>query len=131
MDHNDTVRNQELSELCESIRGLASCKEYSRCIAMICKAMQTYPSAPQPHNLLGVILEKTGDHETAMKHFRAARALDPTYCPSSQNLARYGTFCSAGKAAFDECDCRESMTASGEVQYDVRGLNHIVGRKQG
>ena len=104
MEYKEVIRSQELSELCESIRALASCKEYTRCKSMICQAMQDYPSAPQPHNLLGVILEMTGSHEAAMRHFRAARALDPTYNPSSQNLARYGTFSSIGKTAYDECD---------------------------
>ena len=129
MEKQDTIRSQELSELCESIRGLASCREYSRCIAMICQAMQDYPSAPQPHNLLGVILEATGNHPAAMKHFRAARALDPTYCPPSQNLARYGTFSSAGTTAFDECDCQETLTASEEIRYDPNGIKQIIRRE--
>ena len=129
MDHQDTIRSQELSELCECIRGLASRREYTRCISMICQAMQDYPSAPQPHNLLGVILEKTGDHAGAMKHFRAARALDPTYCPSSQNLARYGTFSEAGRTAFDECDCGGASAGTDDVRSDTKPIKPMLRRK--
>ena len=100
------TRSQALSELCESVRGLVSCREYTRCTDLIRQAMRDYPSAPQPHNLMGVVLEETGCHSAAMRHFRAARALDPTYGPPIQNLARYGTFCPTGQPAYDQCDCQ-------------------------
>ncbi|MEG0797719.1 MAG: hypothetical protein RSE47_00235 [Acidaminococcaceae bacterium] len=45
-----------------------------------------YPESPVPHNLLGIILEMENKHLTAMKHFRAAYALDPTYKPVLHNL---------------------------------------------
>lgn len=46
------------------------------------KAMGEYPHSPEPHNLMGIVLEKENEHVEAMKHFRAAWALDPTYLPA-------------------------------------------------
>ena len=105
MKINDATRCQELSDLCKNVRSLVACGNYDKCSALISQAMQSYPHAPQPHNLLGVVLEKKGNHILAMKHFRAAWALDPTYFPASQNLTTYGTFYSHGKDAYDESDC--------------------------
>lgn len=101
---NERTSKGELDVLCASVRALVSDGAYESCIEPICKAMEKYPHAPEPHNLLGIILEKTGDHLTAMKHFRAAWALDPTYLPANHNLTTYGSFFSYGRCAFDETD---------------------------
>lgn len=93
-----------LAELCASVRRLVAEKDYETCERIICQAMVEYPHAPQPHNLLGIILEKTGNHRLAMKHFRAAWALDSTYLPADYNLETYGTFFSSGNCAYDESD---------------------------
>ena len=95
----------ELDVLCSSVKALAVNGEYKTCFQITYAAMEKYPHAPHPHNLAGILLEKTGDHLTAMKHFRAAWALDPAYRPANMNLQTYGTFYSAGKAAYDESDC--------------------------
>lgn len=93
-----------LDELCTSIKKLVAQKEYKNCEKMIRKAMRDYPHAPHPHNLLGIVLEETGNHLLAMKHFRAAWALDPTYRPANYNLESFGTFFSLESCAFDEND---------------------------
>ena len=126
MKTNDTAQTRKLHDLCANVRALASSGQYDTCIALICNAMQAFPSAPQPHNLMGVLMEKTGDHPLAMKHFRAASALDPTYHPASQNLMTYGTFCSDGTVAYDECDCRETEDSACRIEYDGRGIGHFV-----
>ena len=128
MKTNEAIRSPELSDLCVQVRSLVASQEYDRCRSLICQAMTLFPSAPQPHNLLGVLLEKTGDHASAMKHFRAAWALDPTYGPASQNLSAYGTFYSRGIAAYDEEDCRDTDSTCA-IEYDVRGIGHIIRRK--
>jgi len=96
---------KELAVLCNSVRELIKHKEYHKCELLIKDAMKEYPHAPQPHNLIGILLEEKGDHITAMKHFRAAWALDPAYIPARCNLERYGSFYATGKCAFDESDC--------------------------
>lgn len=54
----------------------------------IADAMTLNMDAPQPHNLLGILCELTGDDMSARKHYRAAYALDPTYRPACRNLER-------------------------------------------
>ncbi len=128
MEIKEEVRGKELHELCAEVKKLLSSGQYDECHTLICEAMEYYPNAPQPHNLLGIMMERTGDHVGAMKHFRAAWALDPTYSPAGQNLAHYSMPCLEGKDAFDEGDCRPEKQESFEVQYDSRGIGHMLRR---
>lgn len=130
MKRKEILIENGLKELCEYVRELVYKENYEDCIAPICQAMEEYPHAPQPHNLLGIVLEKMGDHITAMKHFRASWALDPTYLPASHNLHTYGTFFSNGGCAFDESDVKESSSSSMEVVYDERGVGHVVSKNK-
>ena len=129
MKFNEATRSQELTELCATVRELVSCEKYDKCTELICEAMAAYPNAAQPHNLMGVVLEKTGNHVSSMKHFRAAWALDPTYAPSNQNLTTYGTFYSSGVIAFDECDCQKKKVPACTIEYDAHGIGHVIRRK--
>lgn len=122
----DNLSNKELDMLCVSVRAFISEGAYEACMESICKAMRRYPDAPHPHNLLGILLEKKGDHVTAMKHFRAAWALDPTYLPARQNLETYGTFYSYGTCAYDESDVPAVPPSNIEIIYDERGIGHAV-----
>lgn len=123
---NNTKSNNELKQLCTSVRAFVIDGAYEACMKPICQAMQQYPHAPEPHNLLGIILEKTGDHLTAMKHFRAAWALDPTYLPANHNLNTYGTFFSDGGCAFDESDVPPAPPSNLEIVNDERGIGRVV-----
>lgn len=123
---------EELNRLCMKVKELVSLRDYEKCESLIRSAMGNYPHAPQPHNLIGILLEKKGDHLTAMKHFRAAWALDPTYIPARQNLDCYGTFFSSGKCAYDESDCEVEEKAGKQsnyiVEYDAHGVGRFVRR---
>ena len=66
---------------------------------------------------------------TAMKHFRAAWALDPAYLPARQNLDTFGTFFSHGKSAYDESDCTEEKLEEYVTEYDANGIGHLVRRR--
>lgn len=127
MKYNAAIRSAELSELCLTVRNLAVQEDYDSCSDLICEAMGLYPCAPQPHNLLGVVLEKLGAHADAMRHFRAAMDLDPTYAPARQNLMTYGTFYSKGVAAYDECDC--GITKASEKESDGDRFGQLLRRK--
>lgn len=97
---NQTNQNndkEELNTLCISIKKLLEGFQFEKCEQLISEFMRKYPHAPEPHNLIGVTLEKQGDHISAMKHFRAAWALDPTYDPARINLEHYGTFSYRGE----------------------------------
>lgn len=119
----------ELHDLCSTVRTLVKNGEYDECKQMIRHAMEEYPDSPEPHNLMGVVLEQVRDHATAMRHFRAAYALDPTYRPASQNLNNYGTFFSDGKCAFDESDCVQRRKTNFEIEYNDYGVSHVIRRK--
>lgn len=127
---NVNIIDNELDQLCEFVRALVLEHNYEACIPSICQAMKGHPHAPHPHNLMGIVLEKMGDHITAMKHFRAAWALDPTYLPASHNLHTYGTFFSNGSCAFSESDVPESEPSKLEIVYDDRGVAHVVGQNE-
>lgn len=120
----------ELKQLCASVRAFVTKEAYESCMAPICRAMAQYPDAPEPHNLLGIVLEKKGDHAGAMKHFRAAWALDPGYRPANHNMYTYGTFYSRGKCAFDESDVPPSPESSIEIVYDEYGVGHAVKKRK-
>ncbi len=127
----DTKDSPELEQLCASVRALVINGQYGACIEQICRAMERHPHAPQPHNLLGIILEKTGDHCSAMKHFRAAWALDPTYRPADHNFHTYGTFFSQGKCAFDESDVPLEQPNNIEIVYDERRVGRAISKTIG
>ena len=100
---------KELSALCDSVKDLTNEGDFQQCELLIADAMSRYPHAPQPHNLMGVISEMRNDHEGAIKHFRAAWSLDPTYTPARQNLDNFASFYIRHEFAFDESDCKKSI----------------------
>lgn len=120
---------QELAVLCGTIRKLVKLSDYQQSELYIKEAISKYPHAPEPHNLLGLLLEAQNDHVAAMKHFRAAYALDPTYLPSRHNLEHFGTFESKRKWAYDESDCpQEKKGDSYKIEYDTNGISHVIRR---
>ena len=115
-----------LELLCREVREAVAHGNYTDCMERVCHYMAVYPSAPHPHNLMGILLEKQGNHTQAMRHFRAAWALDPTYTPAQENLETYATFHSHGQCAFDEGDCRSRSCSRLTVEYDTNGIGHVV-----
>lgn len=100
------IIEKAIDQLCEDVRTMLGDGKFQECEKAIYNAMYKYPHAAAPHNLLGIYLEKTGDHIEAMRHFRAACDLEPTYRPAEQNLIVYGTFCPGRKVcAFSLKDC--------------------------
>lgn len=72
----------ELARKCAGDRHFDAATEYVR------KAITLDPSRPEALNFLGVLMELKRDNFEAMRHYRAAIALDPTYEPARQNLHR-------------------------------------------
>ncbi len=92
--------------LCDVIRRLVENGAFDKAEREAARAMSEAPHAPEPHNLMGIILENENDHIGAMKHFRAAWALDPTYLPARFNMEQYGRFSAVERVdAYDESDC--------------------------
>lgn len=96
-------------QIIDVCRMLIDNREYDACEEMLSKAMAQEPHSAVPHNLMGVLLEKEGDHIMAMKHFRAAYGLDPTYVPARYNMDQYGAFFPTGKCAYSEDDCEPDL----------------------
>ena len=116
MDQILTEIEKELFVLCNLIRELTQKGNYSECEKFLADAMSKYPHMPQPHNLMGVLFEMKADHVAAMKHFRAAWSLDPTYIPARHNLNLFASFNKSGKCAFDESDCSIGEEHNNEVE---------------
>ncbi|AKL94652.1 response regulator receiver protein [Clostridium aceticum] len=66
--------------------------DYEKAREFLGKAIVKNTEAPEPHNLLGIILEFYGKVSEAQKHYRAALALEPTFSPAQQNLERTAQF---------------------------------------
>ena len=104
------AESEEMLHLCSRVRQYIAEGSFKKCAEEICYAMYLHPSAPEPHNLMGILLENQGDHRNAMKHFRASQDLDPTYVPAMENMmdnARFdlpGPRCRYGCADCDETD---------------------------
>lgn len=71
------------------ISNLLSCKELENSYQKIIHLITTFPNEPWGHNLLGCWFEIHGDVILAMKHYRAAYALDPCYDPSRMNIIEF------------------------------------------
>jgi len=118
-----SLERLEIQSLCNRVRELVRKGDISEGESIAIEAMKTHPHAPEPHNLLGVLLEKRGDHLLAMKHFRAAWALDPTYVPVRQNLDNFGTFFSTGKCAYDESDCLKDRPSQFTLTFNEKDFD--------
>ena len=96
--------------------------------------MAAAPHDAQPHNLMGIIAESRNDHVQAMKHFRAAWALDPTYRPARINMERYGSFSGQmPRPVYDETECAPDPAESRpayRIEYDAKGIGHVIREEQ-
>ena len=126
MTPKTTEQAERLHALCDKVRQYACIGDFQKCRELISNAMGAHPDAPEPHNLLGIVLEKEGDHTEAMKHFRAAWDLDSTYAPARQNLDYYGTFHAKGRCAYDESDCADGAQICVDMAFDEKGIGRAV-----
>jgi Flp pilus assembly protein TadD len=85
---DDLNFNQVLAHATAALKA----REFSQARADIVEAMGLDMDAPEPHNLLGLLYEMTGDFQAARKHYRAGYALNPTYKPCCRNLERITGF---------------------------------------
>jgi len=120
------VNKSEMSLLIQKVKTLLHSDNDNEAYELIKNSMSDYPDNPEPHNLMGIFLEKQSLHSSAMNHFRAAYALDATYLPSRHNLDAYGTMFFKGIPAYDESDCEVSDTKKYEIIYDENKIGRIV-----
>ncbi len=96
---------EELVDLIANAKDMINRREFDACEALLATAMFQSPHSPVPHNLMGLLLEHRRRHEDAMKHFRAANALDPSYGPSRWNLEGFAAFYRTRAEAYFSSDC--------------------------
>ena len=97
--------DEELNDLIAKAKEMIEHHEFDPCEALLATAMFQNPHSAVPHNLMGLLLEKKRKHEDAMKHFRAANALDPAYAPARWNLEGFAEFYKTRKDAYSVSDC--------------------------
>lgn len=121
---------QRMQPLTAHIRALVQQRHFSEAENEAAQAMAIAPHAAQPHNLMGIIAESRNDHVQAMKHFRAAWALDPTFLPARVNMERYGSFSGQmPRPVYDEMECtpyRAENRRAYRIEYDENGIGHVV-----
>lgn len=123
------TRQEYLDLLNEEVHNLINAFALEDAREKICEAMKEYPNAAQPHNLFGILMEKQGNHIAAMKHFRAAWALDPAFLPARKNMENYGSFTRPGAPAYQMEDCgTEAKKERVKMEYDENGIGHLVRR---
>ena len=122
-DKEQSNQYNELNELSLLIKNNYYLEKTKELKTMIYEIMGKFPHSPQPHNLLGLLFEKEGNHIMAMKHFRAAYSLDPSYLPVRHNLDKFGTFYSSGSCAFVESDCKEENSLIDDIGLSGKPLN--------
>lgn len=123
--------NNKLTECCKDVKTFIEKKDYQKCEHEIIKLMEAYPHSAVPHNLYGILLEAQQDHLLAMKHFRAANALDPTYIPARYNMEQYGEWNPRGiHAAYSMEDCvdicKKQKDSQFYIKYDKNKVGHII-----
>ena len=84
--------DEVMTDLCMKVKKYIEEKDWDSCMELIPRYMERYPNSAVPHNLLGIVLESQGHHPDAMRHFRAAWSLDPTFLPASQNIDAYSLY---------------------------------------
>ena len=123
--------NQELKELSLQVKKNIENGDYETAYRTITDAMKNYPDSGIPHNLLGILEEYRRNHVGAMKHLRAAWALEPTLLCARWNLEFYGEQRRTGRCAYvDEDVPKNEKKPRYKCVYDERGIGHMVRREE-
>lgn len=80
-----TQEDAQVYDICKLLMNKDLKSSYEKIIQLL----TAFPSEPWGHNLLGCWYEIHGDVILAMKHYRAAYALNPSYDPSRMNVVEF------------------------------------------
>ncbi|MBE9048138.1 response regulator [Pleurocapsales cyanobacterium LEGE 10410] len=72
----------------QSAKNFARQRDFDNAIAQAKKAIGSAPSQPEAFDFLGQLQETLGDFDGAIKNYRVAISLDPTYESAKSNLDR-------------------------------------------
>ncbi|MEL6459247.1 MAG: response regulator [Cyanobacteria bacterium J06636_27] len=79
---------KDYDSLISTAKNKASKREFEEAITLVKQAIGVNPNNAEAFNMLGELLEVTGDNLQAMKNYRVATDLDPAYRPAEKNLER-------------------------------------------
>jgi len=85
---NNGKEANSFEDILNLAKGEINKKNFSEAIELLKKATSTDSEKPEPFNLMGIIYELKNQQAKAMKMYRAALALDPSYRPATDNLQR-------------------------------------------
>lgn len=72
----------------EFAKGCISARHVAEAVPHLKRAIALDPHNPEPYNLMGLVEEIRGELLEALKMYRAALAVDPSYRPAIDNLER-------------------------------------------
>ncbi|MBE9059710.1 sigma-54 dependent transcriptional regulator [cf. Phormidesmis sp. LEGE 11477] len=87
----EAVESGDYDAQVTNARQLAGEGKYEDAIAIVKQCIGSHPENAAGFNLLGELLEAGGDRSEALKNYRVALDLDPTYTAASKNLDRAAT----------------------------------------
>ena len=90
----EATESESVSEYKASLKAalnFARKRNFDNAIAQTKKAIGSDPSQPDAFDLLGQLQETLGDFNSALKNYRVAISLDPTYEPAKKHLERATT----------------------------------------
>ena len=119
-------------ELCLQVKKEIEEGNMDEAYGKITDAMKKEPDSGIPHNLLGLWEESRGNHAGAMKHFRAAWALEPTLLAARWNMDVYGGMGRGLKPAYTEDEVPKEpdipQKMNDKCVYDEHGIGKFVKR---
>ncbi len=86
--NREPMTTDEYADQIAAARKAAAAGSYDDATTLTKKCVGLHPEKADGFNLLGELAEITGNQSEALKHYRAALDLDPTYTLASQNLDR-------------------------------------------
>lgn len=79
---------KDYDSLIATAKRQASKRQFEEAITLVKQAIGVNPNNAEAFNMLGELLEVTGDQLQAKKNYRVATDLDPAYKPAQKNLSR-------------------------------------------
>ncbi|MBE9119020.1 response regulator [Lusitaniella coriacea LEGE 07157] len=86
--NSETEQESNYESTLDIAKHNASKREFQRAIESVKQAVALDPSRPEAFNFLGELQEVLGEQSEALKNYRVALDLDPTYQLAQENLSR-------------------------------------------
>ncbi len=88
LETESTEAESEYKASLKSAINFARKRDFDNAIAQAKKAIGSDPAKPDAFDFLGQLQETLGDFDSAIKNYRVAISLDPTYEPAKKHLER-------------------------------------------